>query len=115
MGRGAHSFAASSEIMEAVLINNNQWAIFTHDKEKAEATLNKIISSRDVQVVRRTNSALEMSVLFEDGIYVKWIRPNKNERGNKPAKAWIDLSIDSDTLNWIIKPMLIFTKQVLYI
>lgn len=73
-------------------------AILTSDEKKAYKLMRKIESEHNSDVVAFSYSPNVGYIAFEDGFYVRWLRPVESVRGYKFGTLYMDEQLDKDIL-----------------
>ena len=83
----------------------NRWAVVTDNHSKAMAVMQHIENSYKHPVSVKNQSIKDISIVFCDGVVVRWARPTDNFHGFRIGKMWCDRTIDLDFLDKVIMPM----------
>lgn len=83
----------------------NRWAVVTDSPSKAMAVMQRIENSYKHPVSVKKQSIKDISIVFCDGIVVRWVRPTDNFHGFRIGKMWCDRTINLDFLDKVIMPM----------
>ena len=86
-------------------LNWNKWAVVTNSPSKAMAVMQRIENTYKHPVSVKKQSIKDISIVFCDGIVVRWVRPTDNFHGFRIGKMWCDRTIDLDFLDKVIMPM----------
>jgi hypothetical protein len=78
--------------------------------QKARCKLDELIKNEDIKLVKKSKVLTIHEVYLTDGTYYKVVRGNDKTRGCKCDKAYIDMAIDIDIINYVIKPSLVFNE-----
>lgn len=80
------------------------WSVVTSDRDKAANKIAEIERDYNKEVLRRKNGANEASIIFEDGVWLRWVRPSDSDRGYRHGKMWCDKNIPRDIFRCVILP-----------
>lgn len=74
------------------------WSVVTPDRNKARKIISEIEHGYGVKVNYKKDNRNELSVFFEDGVWLRWVRPTDNARGCRHGKLWCDKSVSYDDI-----------------
>ena len=79
-------------------VRGKLWTVVTRDRDKALEVISAIETNYDVPVVERKISSQYINLFFDDGVWLRWVRPTDSARGYRHGKLWCDKSIPLDDL-----------------
>jgi hypothetical protein len=101
------------------MVKNIICGIFTSNRKLADHILEKIYEqlksdNKEIKHVFAEGRFCKEICLLNGDVY-KWINPIESSRANRVTKAYIDRSIDEDTLHLIVLPCLVGPRDIIYI
>lgn len=85
--------------------------IFTNDYDTAQRVIGNIKENNINNIEFYRKGKTDLNLRLKDGTDYIWIRPIDMSRGYRCSKAMIDLAIDYDTIQRIIKPICIYCDE----
>lgn len=80
------------------------WSVVTSDYDKALTIMSSIANERGIPVRYRHVGRLRTDIVFEDDVWLRWIRPSDNARGYRHGKLWCDINVKKEILDCVILP-----------